>query len=255
MLILLSPAKTMDFEADSARSKSSKPLMADDARVLNLLLRELSAEELGKLMKLSPKLAALNLDRNQEWVANPPRSRARQSLQAFQGAVFAALDAGSFSSSDWDYSQQHLAILSGLYGVLRPLDLMMPYRLEMGTRLTNPHGANLYQYWGERIADQVEQLVVKQGDEVIINLASKEYFKAVDHEQIQSKVIELQFKERKGDAFKTIGVHAKHARGLMARYILLEQLDHPEQLKSFTDEGYEFNQGLSQPAQLVFTRG
>ena len=254
MLIVISPAKKLDYETPVKNKKFTMPGFLDDSAELITTLRQYSAMDLAELMHLSMKLAELNFDRYYSWKKNYDESDARQCLLAFKGDVYAGLDAESFKQKDLDYAQSHLRILSGLYGVLRPLDLMMPYRLEMGTKLENDRGKNLYEFWGDKITDAINRQLKAQKDDILINLASNEYFKSVKPKKVEGRIITPQFKENKNGQFKMIGIYAKKARGLMSRYILLNRLKDPEDIKAFDYEGYAFNASLSNDDQWVFTR-
>jgi hypothetical protein len=205
-------------------------------------------------MKLSMNLAELNFERYHDWRKDFDATNAKQCVLAFKGDVYAGLDAASFSEADRQFAQSHLRILSGLYGLLRPLDLMMPYRLEMGTRLPSSRGKNLYEFWGQRITDALNAQLSELGDEVLINLASNEYFKSVKQKLLKARIITPQFKEQKGDQYKMIGIYAKRARGLLSRFIIQNRLQDPEQIKDFSAEGYRYNAAHSQAEQWVFTR-
>ena len=250
MLLLLSPAKKLDYDTPVRTTLHTQPLFADQAAELIEVLRGKSAEEIGSLMKLSAALAELNVGRYAEWRPSFDTQSARQAILAFNGDVYEGLRAAELSDDDLEWAQRHVVMLSGLYGVLRPLDLMRPYRLEMGTRLPNQHGANLYAFWGRRIADHLNE----QGDGLVLNLASEEYFKAVDLKALDARVIQCVFQERKGDAWKVISFHAKRARGLMARYVIDQRVDDPEGLKGFAQEGYTYAADASTPDRLMFRR-
>lgn len=254
MLIVISPAKKLDYETPSVTKKFTMPTFLDESERLVNTLRQYSALDLAELMHLSMNLAELNFERYYQWNKDYGEQQAKQCLLAFKGDVYAGLDAESFKAKDFDYAQSHLRILSGLYGLLRPLDLMMPYRLEMGTRLENERGKNLYEFWGDIITDAINKQLRAQKDDVLINLASNEYFKSVKPKKVEGRIITPQFKENKNGSYKMIGIYAKKARGLMSRYILLNRLKDPQDLKSFDDEGYQFNAALSQGDQWVFTR-
>jgi len=255
VLILVSPAKKLDYDTPPTTRKATLPDYLDQSQILIDRLRRYSAMDLAELMKLSMNLAELNFDRYEQWRQEVSPETGKQCVLAFKGDVYQGLDAGSFSAKDLDYAQQHLRILSGLYGLLKPLDLMRPYRLEMGTRLENERGKNLYEFWGSRITDAVNAQLKKQGDDVLINLASNEYFKSVRPKQVEGRIITPQFKEKKNGGYKMIGVYAKKARGLLSRFILLNQLSDPEDIKTFDVEGYAFNPVLSSGDNWVFSRG
>ncbi len=254
MLIVISPAKKLDYDSEPTTQTYTKPDFLDQSQILIDRLCQYSALDLAELMKLSIKLAELNFDRYHDWTQAITLDNARQCLLAFKGDVYAGMQAEDFSVEDMAFAQQHLRILSGLYGLLKPLDLMMAYRLEMGTRLPTVRGDNLYQFWGDIITDAINAQLQKQGDDVLINLASVEYFKSVKPKQIAGRIITPQFKERKGDGYKMIGVYAKKARGLMSRYILLNRLQNPQDIKNFDMAGYAYDKLLSDDEQWVFTR-
>jgi cytoplasmic iron level regulating protein YaaA (DUF328/UPF0246 family) len=216
--------------------------------------RQLAPSEIGSLMKISDKLAGLNAARYAQWQPDFTLDSARQAMLAFKGDVYTGLAVESFSEDDLAHSQQHLRILSGLYGVLRPLDLMMPYRLEMGIRLDNPRGRDLYAFWGDIITDKLNQALAEQGDEVLINLASEEYFKSVRPAGLKGWVVTPVFKDGKNGQYKIISFYAKKARGMMARWILQERLTRVEQLAEFSSEGYYFVPQESTADSLIFKR-
>ena len=250
MLLVLSPAKKLDYDTPVRTTLHSQPLFVEQAAELISVLREKSAEDVASLMKLSDALAELNVARYAEWQPEFDTQNARQAILAFNGDVYEGLRAPELSDKDLEWAQKHVFLLSGLYGVLRPLDLMRPYRLEMGTRLKTNKGSNLYEFWGSRIADFLNE----QGDEVVLNLASEEYFKAVDRKALKAQVVQCVFQELKGDSWKIISFHAKRARGLMARYVVDHRVDKPEGLKGFAEEGYRYAADASKPDRLVFRR-
>lgn len=250
MLTLLSPAKKLDYDTPVRTTLQSQPLFVKEAAELIQVLRQKSVEDIASLMNLSQALAELNHTRYAEWKPVFDTQNARQAILAFNGDVYEGLRAPELSDEALQWAQDHILMLSGLYGALRPLDLMRPYRLEMGTRLKTDKGANLYAWWGRRIADYLNE----RGDDVVVNLASEEYFKVVDQKVLKARVIQCVFQERKGDAWKVISFHAKRARGLMARYIIDERLDRPEGLTGFAEEGYAFDQAASTADRLVFRR-
>jgi len=254
MLLLISPAKTLDYETTAVTLQQSQPRFLPQSETLIANLRHYSEETLGKLMKVSPKLAQLNHQRYIDWSLPFTPDSAKQAVLAMKGDVYTGLDAESFSEDEFSFSQEHLRILSGLYGLLRPLDLMLPYRLEMGTRLPNDKGSNLYAFWGELITQQINQDLADQGDDVVINLASNEYFKAVKPSLINGRLVDVQFKERKDAGYKIVGVHAKRARGVMGRFIIQNQLSEVEDIKSFGELGYGYNSELSSEGRWVFSR-
>lgn len=255
MLILLSPAKSLDYSTPLPDNlPHSLPAFIPQSAALIEVLRELPPQEIGSLMSISDPLAALNAARYAAWSPEFTADNARQALFAFNGDVYEGLDASSLSAADLEWAQQKLRMLSGLYGVLRPLDRMQPYRLEMGTRLKTPAASNLYQYWGPQIAQHLNAEQAEQAEPVVLNLASQEYFKSVDRRQLRARVVECVFEDYKGGVYKIISFYAKRARGLMARYALQQRLTRPEQLTGFTLDGYAYAAGLSTPDRLVFRR-
>lgn len=218
--------------------------------------RELTPAQIGSLMKISDKLAGLNAARFAEWQPNFTPQNARQAILAFKGDVYTGLHAEDFSEQDFDFAQQHLRMLSGLYGLLRPLDLMMPYRLEMGIKLHNAKGNDLYSFWGDLLTEKLNQQLKEQGDDVLINLASDEYFKAVKPAKLDGQLIKPVFLDEKGGKFKVISFYAKKARGLMSRFIIQNQLTQPDQLKDFNLEGYFFDEEKidKSGSELIFKR-
>jgi len=254
MLMVISPAKTLDYETPAATSRHTLPEHLQDAAQLIELLRELSPAQVAQLMQLSDKLAGLNVARYASWTPEFTPQNARQALLAFKGDVYTGLAVEDFSEADLDYAQRHLRMLSGLYGLLRPLDLMQPYRLEMGTRLANPRGKDLYAFWGARISDWLNQALAEQGDDVLLNLASNEYFSAVHRPTLKARVIDVQFRDLKNGQYKIISFHAKKARGMMARHVIRERIAEPERLREFDAQGYRYSEELSATDRLVFLR-
>ena len=254
MLTILSPAKTLDYETPSPMTQFSTPAFLEDSRKLIHLLRDMTAEEIGGLMKISPQLAELNTERFRQWKPPFTPDNAKQSLFAFRGDVYTSLDAGSLSSQKVTFAQNHLRILSGLYGLLRPLDLMQPYRLEMGTRLANLRGRNLYDFWGDSLSEALNTELSGHENKTLINLASNEYFRVIRPAKLKARVVTPVFKEFKGDGYRVIGLFAKKARGMMARFIIREGLDKPDGLKDFSESGYRFKPDLSTDNDWVFTR-
>ena len=254
MLFLLSPAKSLDFEPPAASVPHTQPLFVPQSTALIEVLKQKSPVQIAKLMHLSDALAGLNVARYEAWTPKFTAKNAKQAVLAFNGDVYEGLDAKSLKSDEMAWAQNHLCILSGLYGVLRPLDLMQPYRLEMGTTLENPHGKNLYQFWGTQIADYLNQRLQQDISPVIVNLASQEYFKAVDTKALKARVIECVFQDFKNGQYKIISFHAKRARGLMARYAATHQVVTPQQLQDFDAEGYAYDAASSEPQRMVFRR-
>ena len=254
MLMVVSPAKKLDFESPLATKQVSHASLLEHSEILIERCKKLTPDQIATLMKLSDKLAGLNAARFGEWSQPFTIDNARQAILAFNGDVYSGLDAPSFSHDDFSFAQQHLRILSGLYGLLKPLDLMQAYRLEMGTKLDNIRGSNLYQFWGNIITDELNKALEQQKSDMLINLASNEYFKSVNKKALNATIVTPQFKDWKNGQYKMISFFAKKARGLMARYIIQNRLTTLEQLKKFDVAGYQFNQDLTQGNDLVFTR-
>jgi cytoplasmic iron level regulating protein YaaA (DUF328/UPF0246 family) len=254
MLFLLSPAKTLDYASPIAEVPHTLPAFAEDAARLIEVLRRKTPAQVSTLMDISDPLAALNVARYQAWSPKFTARNARQAVLAFDGDVYDGLQGRQMGMAELEWAQQHLRILSGLYGVLRPLDWMQPYRLEMGTSLKVGAAANLYQYWGSRIAEHLNGLLAADKTPVIINLASQEYFRAVDRKALKARVIDCVFEEWKPGGWKIISFPAKKARGLMARYAIVKRVETPRKLENFNLEGYAFDPAASQPERLVFRR-
>lgn len=255
MLMVLSPAKKLDYDSPVRTTRQSLPVFPDDTRELIRVLQQLTAEDLAGLMSLSDALAQLNAQRYAAWVDAPDNRHARQAVLAFNGDVYEGLRAPELSDAKLDWAQKHLAILSGLYGVLRPLDLIQPHRLEMGTRLCTDRGATLYAFWGERIAQELNRrLDALPGERVLLNLASNEYFKSVDLKALRARVVECVFQDEKNGAWKVISFHAKRARGLMARHIIDHRIRAVDGLRGFDAEGYAYAPEASAEHRLVFRR-
>ncbi|NJL13563.1 MAG: peroxide stress protein YaaA [Microscillaceae bacterium] len=254
MIILISPAKTLDFESPSPVDMPTAPGLLSESHQLVEVLRQKSPQELAQLMSLSPKLAQLNYERFQTWGHSLPSQQAKVALYAFQGDVYQGLAAAQFSEPDRQFAQKHLRILSGLYGLLRPLDLIQPYRLEMGTALEVGKAKNLYEFWGARITEAVRAALAETSSKALINLASQEYFKAIQPRQVGVPVITPVFKELRGDKYQIVSFFAKKARGLMSAYLIRNRLTEPAALQGFAEEGYAFAPGLSDDKKWVFTR-
>ncbi|GHF85372.1 peroxide stress protein YaaA [Thalassotalea marina] len=254
MLFVVSPAKNLDYESPLATEKFTQPEMLSHAEELIERCRKLSPADISSLMGVSDKIAGLNAARFGEWHQPFSPDNARPAVLAFNGDVYTGLDASSLDDAGFDYAQNHMRILSGLYGLLKPLDLMQAYRLEMGTKLDNTRGSNLYQFWGDLITDKLNEAIAAQGDDVLINLASNEYFKSVKKKQLKATVITPAFKDWKNDQYKMISFFAKKARGLMARYIIDKKPSSVEALKDFDYGGYQYNESLSKGNDWVFTR-
>ncbi len=252
MKVLLSPAKSLDFDTPLPHAKKSDCLFLEKAKKVNAVLRNKSPKQLIDLMGISSNLADLNYDRNQIWNSKPDAPGARSAVYAFNGEVYRGLDIYSLDVHQIGFVQQTLRILSGQYGMLRPLDQILPYRLEMGTKLAIGTSKNLYEFWRKDVTQALRDSL--ESDEVIVNLASNEYAKCVDFESLPNTTITPVFKELKKGAFKVISVYAKHARGLMARYIIESKAKSREDLMAFCSGGYVFSQELSAGDQLVFVR-
>ncbi|MDX7999008.1 peroxide stress protein YaaA [Xenorhabdus sp. Reich] len=254
MLITISPAKTLDYESPLATEKYSQPELLAESQQLIDVCRTLTPAQIGSLMSISDKLAGLNAARFGEWQPNFTPENARQAILAFKGDVYTGMEAATFSASDFDFAQTHLRMLSGLYGVLRPLDLMQPYRLEMETKLETPRGKDLYKFWGDRITEKLNAALEQQGDDILVNLASDEYFKSVNTQKLAAKIIKPVFLDEKNGKYKVISFYAKKARGLMSRFIIQNKLTDPARLAEFNLEGYVFDESLSKGNELVFKR-
>lgn len=254
MLFLLSPAKSLDFDTPALEVPHSQPLFIKQSTELIHLLREKSAQQIASLMGLSDRLAGLNVARYQAWSPKFSAKNSKQAVLAFNGDVYDGLAANSLLVDDLKWLQEHVCILSGLYGVLRPLDWMQPYRLEMGTKLANIQGRDLYQFWGAKIANYLNQRLRADASPVLVNLASQEYFKAVDLKALKVRVVNCVFEDFKDGQYKIISFYAKRARGLMARFAAQHRLTLPGQLQAFDLEGYAFAGAASEPDRLVFRR-
>jgi cytoplasmic iron level regulating protein YaaA (DUF328/UPF0246 family) len=253
MIIVISPAKTLDFESELTTKRHTKPRFLADSQELIDTMRRYSALDIAELMKVSMKIAELNFERFAEWHTPFTTSNSRQAVLAFKGDVYDGLEASTLSKEDFDFLQDHLRILSGLYGLLRPLDLMQPYRLEMGRNIPNPRGKNLYEFWGHKITDTLNRELAAD-DGTLINLASVEYFKAVKPREIQGRIITPQFKDWKNGQYKMISFYAKKARGMMTRYITTNRLTNPEDIQGFDTAGYRFSEEMSKGDDWVFLR-
>lgn len=254
MFMLISPAKTLDFETPPGVSTCSQPAFQKEALALIEILRQFSPAELASLMKLSDALATLNVTRYQEWSLPFTIDNSKQAVLSFAGDVYEGLDAPSLSAADLEWAQDHLGILSGLYGLLKPLDLIQAYRLEMGTRLENSRGKDLYAWWGDTLQKAVEKAAKATKSGMVVNLASEEYFKAVKAKGLRLPVIQPVFEDWKGEGYKVISFYAKRARGLMVRYAIQHRIDKPEQLKKFDVEGYCYTPEASNETNWIFRR-
>ncbi|WP_373001818.1 peroxide stress protein YaaA [Marinobacter sp.] len=253
MLMVISPAKTMDYESPLATNTYTQPDFLDDACELVDQLKELEPHQISNLMSISDKLGQLNAERFRNWHTPFTPENARPAVLAFKGDVYTGLDAESFSEADFEFAQQHLRMLSGLYGVLKPLDLMQPYRLEMGTRFENNRGKDLYAFWGNKITDEINRLLADD-DGVLVNLASNEYFKSVKKKDLEGRLITPQFKDWKNGQYKMISFYAKKARGLMCRFAIQNRITQADDLKGFNLEGYYFSEDQSDNNNWVFLR-
>ena len=254
MLIVLAPAKTLNFEKQQLTRRRSTPAFLEDSKILIDCLRRLSPNQLSKLMGIGGELAEATHQQYAAWSPPFTPSNAKQAILAFRGNAYVGLNADAFTAADFDFAQQSLRILSGLYGVLRPLDLIQPYRLEMATKLKSPRGKNLYEFWGTRIAEALMKELKRQKDPVLMNLASNEYFKSVKPKQFDARIVTPNFQESHHGTHKSISAFAKKARGLMASYIIRNRLTDIEDVKSFDTEGYRFDAKLSSDGDWVFTR-
>ncbi len=254
MLIVLSPAKTLDYDTPVTIDKHTLPDFVDHSAELIDILKQLSPAQVGSLMQISDALAVLNVGRYASWSPRFSQENAKQAILAFNGDVYEGLDAPSLTAKQLDYAQSHIRILSGLYGVLRPLDLMQPYRLEMGTRLANTRGKDLYAFWGNRVTEALNEAIAARKSTALVNLASEEYFKAVKPGLLNVPVITPVFEDWKGGKYKVVSFYAKRARGLMARYAAVNEVRRPEQLKQFDADGYAFDAAASSDTTWFFRR-
>jgi cytoplasmic iron level regulating protein YaaA (DUF328/UPF0246 family) len=258
MIIVISPAKALDYETPPSTAHFSQPDFLDQAAELIEILRQRSPAEIAELMSLSDPLATLNVARYVQWSRPFSPDNAKQAVLAFDGDVYEGLDARSLSEEQLQWAQDHLRILSGLYGVLRPLDLMQPYRLEMGTRLENARGRNLYAFWGERITDELNRMLAAEKDAgrepILFNLASDEYFKSVKPAKLKGRLVTAVFEDWKGGRYKIISFYAKRARGLMSRFAIVNRADDVDTLRKFDGEGYAFAAEASDDDKWVFRR-
>jgi len=254
MLLIISPAKKLDYKTPSPISNYTQPDHLDRAAELIDIMSQKDSFEIADLMKLSMNLADLNMQRYQDWHTPFTPDNAKQALFAFTGDVYQGMDASTLSADDLGFAQNHLRILSGLYGILRPLDLMQAYRLEMGTKLVTDHGRNLYGFWGDTITHTINDALTAQDDDILINLASNEYFKSINLGELKGRIITPVFKEYRKGAYRIISFNAKKARGYMSRHIIKNRLTNPEEIKTFNAANYTFNPDLSSSSDFVFTR-
>lgn len=254
MLSILGPAKTINTSPHGITEKSSFPQYIDRAEILVDQIRRYSISQLKSMMKVSDKLATLNFERYAQWCSSYSAEEGQQAILAFSGEVFNGLQARSLSEEDLQFAQEHIRLLSGLYGVLRPLDLILPYRLEMGTKMSNKRGRNLYEFWKEIIPNNIATETGVQDNKVLINLASNEYFRSIEPGSFPYQIITPVFKESDGDSFRNVTVYAKKARGMMLRFIIQNRVNDPEYLRAFDEDGYYFNNDLSNASEWVFCR-
>ncbi|ASP39349.1 peroxide stress protein YaaA [Bacterioplanes sanyensis] len=254
MLTLLSPAKTLDFETPPTTKQASQPRFLSESAELVDELKQLSPDDIASLMKLSPKLAELNAQRFADWRVPFTADNAKAAMLAFKGDVYTGLEAERFDEHELTFAQQHLRMLSGLYGVLRPLDLMQPYRLEMGTKFANRRGKDLYQFWGDRLTESLNDELAQHDNAAVVNLASNEYFKAVNKKALAAPLVTPVFKDEKNGQFKIISFYAKKARGMMAAYIVRNGIDELQPLKQFDTAGYRYSEEDSGEHEWVFKR-
>ena len=254
MIITLSPSKGQDFETTTPSKKHSLPIHLNDSKRLVNQLKKISATDIRALMSVSENIATLNVGRYKTFKTPFTTTNARQAIFAFKGDVYGGVDVDSFNAADLNYAQNHLRILSGLYGCLRPLDLIQPYRLEMKTRLENPRGSNLYQFWGEQITDTLNIELKKQKDPVLINLASNEYFKSVKPKLLDGRLLNIAFKETKNGKTRVVAIFAKRARGLMTNFIIKNRIEKANDLKKFKASDYQYSRELSDDKQWTFER-
>lgn len=251
MIAIISPAKSLDFESKSPYEIASTPYFQKDADYLAGKLHKLKSSALGSLLDISPKLAQLNAERYATWKSAP----SKQAIYAYNGDVYDGLEAKTLALSEIEFTQQHLRTISGLYGLLRPLDLIKPYRIDMGTSFATPKGENLYKYWGDRITDHLKKSLKESGSNILINLASQEYFAAINTKKLKARIITPSFKDKSNDKYVMISFFAKKARGMMSRFIIRNSITDHEMLVGFDEAGYHFNPGLSKGDNWVFTRG
>lgn len=253
MIIVISPSKTLDFTPNPFH-QHSQPRKLEKSQALIDIAKQLSPEALASLMKISEKLSLLNHQRYQDFHQPFTLDNAKQALLSFKGDVYGGIDSDHYDEDDFSFAQQHLRILSGLYGALRPLDLIQPYRLEMGAALSNPQGKNLYAFWDTQVTEQLNQDFSNESTPVLINLASNEYFKVIKPKILNARILTLSFKESKSGVYKTIGIHAKRARGLMTNFIIKNRIVEIDDIKRFELDNYRFNPSLSSEKEWAFTR-
>ena len=254
MFFVLSPAKNLNEKAPAPVKEFTQPDLLAEAEILMRQLRELAPQQIAELMHVSDKIALLNAERNAEWHTPFTPDNAKQAVFMFNGDVYEGIAADTLKPEQIQYLQQHVRLLSGLYGILRPLDLMQPYRLEMGTAFANTRGKNLYEFWGDIITDLLNDTLAQAGSDILVNLASQEYFKSVNTQKLKARLITPAFKDEKNGKYTIISFYAKRARGLMVRYAAEHNITDPEMLKNFDYEGYSFNAAASNESEWVFMR-
>ncbi|CAB1060461.1 UPF0246 protein YaaA [Olavius sp. associated proteobacterium Delta 1] len=255
MIIVINSSKTLDFQQIARISKHTIPELVKDADILVKELRKLSTSDFSKLLKTSEKLTKLNVERYANWQTDVKESNAKQAMLAFRGDIYSGMDVDNYNIKDFNFAQKHVRILSGLYGMLRPLDLIQPYRLEMAAKLTTIRGKNMYDFWGTKINEILKKLLKQEKSGTLVNLCSIEYFKAIKSDLLDVKVITPAFKEFRDGSYRFITLYAKKARGMMCNYIIQNHLKEVDDLKSFDVEGYQFNRKISSGKEWVFTRG
>ena len=251
MIAIISPAKSLNFESNAPTEISTSPVFLKEADYLAGKLGKLKSSDLGSLLEVSPKLAQLNAERYASWKT----ATTKQAVFAYDGDVYDGLEARIFTIREIEFAQKHLRIISGLYGLLQPLDLIKPYRIDMGTSFATPKGDTLYKYWGDKITDQLKKNLKESGSNVLINLASQEYFASVNTKKLKARIITPSFKDRSNDKYAMISFFAKRARGMMSRFIIQHEITDPDMLVGFDSGGYNFNHELSKGDNWVFTRG
>lgn len=254
MILVLSPAKTLDYDSDLPYEATTQPDFLQESQELIDVLKDHDVDDIQSLMKISEKLAVLNVDRYQTFETPFTVANARAAIFAFKGDVYRDLSFREYEPDDFEFMQEHVRILSGLYGILRPLDLMQPYRLEMGTRLQTPKGKNLYEFWSSKISESLNDAMEEQDDDILLNLASEEYFKSVDRGTLKGRIVNVVFLDSKKGKYKIVSFYAKRARGMMTDYIVRNHIDDPESLKAFDTAGYYYSEERSSPQEMVFLR-
>ncbi|RPG64004.1 MAG: peroxide stress protein YaaA [Flammeovirgaceae bacterium TMED290] len=252
MKILISPSKTLNFDSQIKSKFNSESRLMDETKVLHKILLKYTSNDLKNLMSVSDKIAELNFNRFKNWEDPTSSEDSRQAVYAFKGDVYSGLEADTIEEDKFDYLQNSLRIISGYYGILRPFDKILPYRLEMGTKLENENGSNLYKFWGDKITDLLNHDI--EDSDIVVNLASEEYFKSVNKKKVNSKIITPVFKEFKNGSYKVIAIYAKKARGLMSRFLIDRKSNNIDDIKLFDNDGYSFDGNLSSENELVFTR-